>query len=473
MAVPVPGLYSPTSTSIVVDPFIAQSPEESRRLAIDAGLLKGFLRGIDFRRNVAAGLMLAFLVFCWSGAGWVLLSVWLFAGLVLLMVRCPMERRFQCDRFSGDRNIRAAFVRSMVPLYAVHGGVWGIALVFSFERLSLYDQMGSWLVLACAASAPLTSIALVPALQKAYTNTLFAGVMAVLLMSTSFSLTAIEVPHYLLLAITVAFWVLLNRFARGIYRGQYEQLGLQHDLELKAQEAHAAVETKNRFLAVAAHDMRQPVMALSLYAEYLADFPEMKDELVPKIAATSRIVKDLFESLFDLASLDSGHVTLHVEKVRVADLLAGLGTQFGPLAAERGIRLRLHAAEGMLETDPVQLQRMIGNVLGNAVKYSPPGSSILLAFRRSGRRWRVQVWDQGIGIPPEDLTRVFQEFYRVHQAFEPGARVVEGVGLGLSIVVRLSRVLQTRLQLRSVVGKGTCFTFDVGDMPAGTPFSPA
>lgn len=172
MAVPVSGLYSPSTTSIVVDPFIARSPEEVRRQEIDAGLLKGFLRGIDFRRNVAAGLMLAFLVFCRSGQGPVLMGIWLVAGFAVLLVRCPMERRFQHERPSGDRNIRKAFVRSMVPLYAVHGGIWGIALVFSFERLSLYDQMGSWLVLACAASAPLTTISLVPALQKAYTNTL-------------------------------------------------------------------------------------------------------------------------------------------------------------------------------------------------------------------------------------------------------------------------------------------------------------
>ena len=469
MAVPVSGLYSPTTTSIVVDPFVAWSPEEIRRLDIDAGLLKAFLRGIDFRRNVAAGLMFAFTVFCWSGQGSALLGVWLIAGLAVLLVRCPMERRFQRDRPSGDRNIRESFVRAMVPLYAVHGGIWGIALIFSFERLSLYDQMGSWLVLACAASAPLTTISLVPALQKAYTNTLFVGVIAVLFLSPAFKLSPSEMPHYLLLATMGAFWLLMNRFGRNIFRRQSEQLGLHHDLSMKAHEARVAVETKDRFLAVAAHDLRQPVMALSLYAEYLVDYPDMKDELVPKIGAASKIVKNLFESLFDLASLESGNVTLRVENVRIADLLDNLGTQFRPLAGERGIGLRLRAAEGTVRTDPVQLQRMIGNVLGNAIKYSPPGSEILLAFRRSGARWRVQVWDQGIGIPPEDLQRVFQEFYRVHRSVAPGAPIVEGVGLGLSIVMRLSHVLQTRLQLRSVMGKGTCFTFDVGDMPANVP----
>ncbi|MGJ7580290.1 hypothetical protein ACSFA3_08925 [Variovorax sp. RHLX14] len=123
MAVPVSGLYSPTTTSIVVDPFIARSPAEMRQQDIDAGLLKGFLRGIDFRRNVAAGLMVAFLAFCWSGQGPALMGVWLVAGFAVLLVRCPMERRFQRDRPSGDRNIREAFVRAMVPLYAVHGGI--------------------------------------------------------------------------------------------------------------------------------------------------------------------------------------------------------------------------------------------------------------------------------------------------------------------------------------------------------------
>ena len=271
-------------------------------------------------------------------------------------------------------------------------------------------------------------------------------------------------PHYLLLGISVFYWWLLGHYGLGIHQNQTEQFGLQYDVQQKAREARAAVETKDRFLAAAAHDMRQPVMALSLYAEHLLAYPEMQPELAPKIAAASLAVKHMFESLFDLANLDSGQVILQVEKVRTAEVLDSLVVHFGPLAAAKGIELRVRGVAAVIRSDSVRLQRMIGNVLGNAIKYSPPGRRILLVARPHGDGVRVQVWDQGLGIPAGDIDRIFQEFYRVDRADAP---TVDGMGLGLSIVARLSKVLNARIHVRSTVGRGTCFTIDLGDVDDG------
>ncbi|MEJ7687394.1 MAG: HAMP domain-containing sensor histidine kinase [Variovorax sp.] len=232
-------------------------------------------------------------------------------------------------------------------------------------------------------------------------------------------------------------------------------------MALKEQEARSAVATKDRFLAAASHDMRQPVMALSLYAEHLVAYPEMHLELAPKIATASLAVKHLFESLFDLANLDSGKVVLHVQPVNVAEVLIGLVVQFGPLAAAKNIELRVRGADATVQTDSVRLQRMIGNVLGNAIKYSPSGTKILLAVRAHAGRVRVEVWDQGYGIPQGDMDKVFQEFYRVDRADTPS---IDGIGLGLSIVSRLSRVLNTQIAINSVVGRGTRFSLCVSDV---------
>ncbi len=451
----------------------ADSPlavEHDRQQSIEAGMLTHFLRGTRFRQGVGATLMGMFVVFCWGHANSAALLTWLAAGLSILAFRQKSEVRYQRSGAFENARMRRDFVKTMLPIYGAHGAMWGGSLLFSFERLPLYDQLGCWLVLACAASAPLTTVALVPSLQKAYTNMLFALLVGVMVVVTTFeNAAATDSPHYLLPALPLFFWWLLGRFGKGIHFNQGEQFGLQYDIALKEQEARAAVATKNRFLAAASHDMRQPVMALSLYAEHLVAYPEMHLELAPKIATASLAVKHLFESLFDLANLDSGKVVLHVQPVRVKDVLTGLGVQFGPLATAKNIELRVRGVDATVQTDSVRLQRMIGNVLGNAIKYSPPGTKILLAARAYAGRVRVEVWDQGFGIPPNDVDKVFQEFYRVDRADTPS---IDGIGLGLSIVSRLSRVLNTQITISSVVGRGTRFTLCVSNVSArDTPAS--
>ncbi|MGY4147944.1 signal transduction histidine kinase [Variovorax sp. PvP013_2] len=440
------------------------SPSRERERAIQTGLLTIFLRGSRFRQNVGGALMTIFVICCWGHAAAPALLAWLLTGLSIIAVRQRAEVRYLRSGAFDDDAAQAGFVRTMRPIYGAHGALWGFSLVFSFDRIPVYNQLGCWLVLACAASAPLTSVALVPRLQRIYTNTLFAIVVGVVLVMTATREAATEVPHYLLLGISVFYWWLLGHYGLGIHQNQTEQSGLQYDIQQKEHEARAAVETKDRFLAAAAHDMRQPVMALSLYAEHLIAYPEMQAELAPKIATATQAVKHMFESLFDLANLDSGQVILQVEKVRTAELLDSLGVQFGPLAAARGIELRVRGVATVIRSDSVRLQRMIGNVVGNAIKYSPPGRKILLAARRHDGGVRVQVWDQGLGIPAQDIDRIFQEFYRVDR---PDAPAVDGMGLGLSIVARLSKVLNARIQVRSTVGRGTCFTIDLGDVDDG------
>ncbi|VWX60547.1 Sensor histidine kinase [Burkholderiales bacterium 8X] len=441
------------------------SNDEALQRSVDIGLLEIFVRGTRFRQRVGGTLMGVFVVFCWGHVSSILLLAWLAAGLGVLMLRHRFERNYERPGAFDDAEVRAAFVHRMLPIYTVHGGLWGLSLIFSFDRIPLYDQMGCWLVLACVASAPLTSVALVPKLLKAYTNTLFV-LLVTILISRTLVIDSAQAPHILLLALPLFYWWLLGRFGKGILQNQREQFGLQFDIARKEQEARAAVQAKERFLCSAAHDLRQPVMALSLYAEHLVEFPEMHLELAPKIAAASQSVKSLFESLFDLANLASGQVRLNVEEVEVGAMLRGLALQFEPLAAAKNLRLHVHAGGGRIRSDRVRLQRMVGNVLGNAIKYSPPGKKILLSARHRGTSVEIDVWDQGFGIPEDDLDKVFEEFYRVDR---PDTASIDGVGLGLSIVSRLSRLLNTRIRITSAVGCGTRFSMSVSDLAESGP----
>jgi signal transduction histidine kinase len=135
-----------------------------------------------------------------------------------------------------------------------------------------------------------------------------------------------------------------------------------------------------------------------------------------------------------------------------------LRDQYEPVARAKDVELRMRTVRGELTTDPVLVRRMIGNVVSNAIKFTPPGKKVLISARTRGPTVLVEVWDQGVGIAPAELRKVFLEFYKVAGAGENA----EGFGLGLSIVARLAHVLDTRLSVRSRPGKGTVFRMSIG-----------
>jgi signal transduction histidine kinase len=274
-------------------------------------------------------------------------------------------------------------------------------------------------------------------------------------------------PHfnYGFLLLPLFHWWLLLRAGKRIYetaRNSFELLFHNHilinSLTQQRQAAVSAVAMKNRFLASAAHDMRQPVLALSLYADWLRNEPELVNEIAPKIVRATHAVNALFDSLFDLARIDSGQVRLHIERVDVAQLLHDLELQYRPVAEAKGLRFKVHMAPGTVLTDPIRVRRMIGNLLANAIKYTHEGG-VLLASRQSRDGLRVEVWDTGIGIAREHLRDVFLEFYKVADH----AGTSDGFGLGLAIVARLSHALGHPISVRSRLGRGSVFRVALND----------
>ena len=213
-----------------------------------------------------------------------------------------------------------------------------------------------------------------------------------------------------------------------------------------------AVETKNRFLQSAAHDIRQPVHALGFYADWLSSEPELVHEIAPKIVKSTKAVNALFDSLFDLVRLDSGQLRFRIESLPVSRLLQDLELQYRPMAEAKGLTFRIHVVDGEIASDAVQLGRILGNLVANAVKYTERGG-ILLAARRSAEGLRIEVWDTGPGIAPEHQAAVFREFYKV----PAHAGTEDGFGIGLAIVSRLTVLLGHRLSLDSRPGRGTVF----------------
>lgn len=233
----------------------------------------------------------------------------------------------------------------------------------------------------------------------------------------------------------------------------YHNARLIYSLRQQTRTAQEALIFKDRFLASAAHDLKQPVNALSIYAEWLGNEPEMSRELGPKILQASRAVNTLFDSMFDLVKLDAGQFRVSLQPVDVQRLFSDLEVQFQPLAAQKGLTLRVRApVVTYLQADPAILQRILGNLLGNAIRYTRRGG-VLLAVRRESRALRFEVWDTGIGISSDQQPRIFTEFYKV-----PSAGTEEGFGLGLTIVQRLAGLLGYSVSVRSRTERGSVFS---------------
>lgn len=221
--------------------------------------------------------------------------------------------------------------------------------------------------------------------------------------------------------------------------------------------AQMASANKTRFLAAASHDLRQPMQASTLYLEALGSEPlnEAQHALYIKLVVVANEMRSLLDALLDVARLDSGGVKAKFATLAVDRLFRRLDEDFAPSAMQKKLRWKLYWRHGeILHTDPNLLYTLIGNLISNAIKYTNEGG-ILVTVRKRGGRMLVQVWDTGIGISPEHGDRIFDEFYQINN---PSRSRAHGVGLGLSIVKRLTELLNCDLSWRSAPGQGTVFS---------------
>ena len=227
-----------------------------------------------------------------------------------------------------------------------------------------------------------------------------------------------------------------------------------------AERANAA---KTHFLAAASHDLRQPVQSLVLLTSALAlrlgDHPAAS--LVGSIEASMDALCRLLDAILDISKLDAGTVSPNVQTVSLGAIFARLEGEYRLRAAEKGIAFRSVPTDVTLHADPALLERIIRNLVENALRYTDRGR-ILLGCRRGRGSLRIQIFDTGIGIPPEHLERIFHEFYQISN---PTRDRGKGLGLGLAIVERLARLLGYRVHVASRPNRGSCFTLEI-PMPA-------
>lgn len=231
-----------------------------------------------------------------------------------------------------------------------------------------------------------------------------------------------------------------------------ERRRAEAELRRAREEADRANEAKSKFLAIASHDLRQPVQSLYLFCAALADrlqgHPGLP--LLDNMRQGLDSLKGLLDGLLDMSRLESGKIAAAPVDVRLNQLLGRLVAEYGPRAAQKGMELRAVPSRAWVRSDPAHLERILRNLIENALRYTRRGR-ILLGCRRCGPEVRIEVWDSGIGIPQDRLGEIFDEFTQL------GERSGRGLGLGLAIVRRLAQLLGHRVTVRSVEGKGSVF----------------
>ena len=252
----------------------------------------------------------------------------------------------------------------------------------------------------------------------------------------------------------------VNRMAEALQAHQAElEVRVAHATARLAAEKAAAEQAnmaKSRFLASASHDLRQPLHALTLFVEALKariNYPEVRT-LVEHIEASTAAMETLFNTLLDISRLDAGVIEVKPVHFAADHLAARIRQQFSALAAEKGLSLRIRPAPFHLYGDPLLLERILLNLVSNAIRYTEKGG-IVVGWRRRGRQVRIEVWDSGQGIPEGKLQSIFQEFV---QLGNPERDRAKGLGLGLAIVSRLGRLMGCRVEVRSRPGHGSVFS---------------
>lgn len=391
--------------------------------------------------------------------GWWLLAVYAIAGSRYFLwhqfnrtaLTVQNTRRWRLFAFCGSGLNGFTWGLGGIVLYAAHSP--------ASQFLLLITQFGMGAG-AAYASAPAFAAAMAYLLPS------------VLLSSVPFFLEGDSV-HVTLGAMLFVFVAAATHFTYGISQTiaraislRFENIDLIHELRnqtLAAEQAREAAEeanvAKSRFLAAAGHDLRQPLHALGFFVDALQEHSLSADgrAVVGNIRRSVDAMEDLFNSLLDVSRLDAGIVRPRIAIIPLAPLMDRVRLEFEPAAQQKNLELAVVRNSLFIRSDPVLLERIMRNLVANAVRYTDNGK-VILGARRTAETVRIEVWDSGRGIPKDKHREIFQEF---RQLDNPQRDRRKGLGLGLAIVDRLVRLLDHRLELQSQPGKGSMFAIAV------------
>jgi signal transduction histidine kinase/CheY-like chemotaxis protein len=430
--------------------------------------------------GIVATILLAGGVFLLNEAATVTtkLVAWAIANIVLLLRILQLSVRFNRQPRPDDETREWGL--QITRLAMLSGALWGMTSWLFLPTTTIHQEafieIGIPMIVMGGAGAQASYRPLVSGFVLVVTAVFCAGLARIA-----------DRFHLLLALIEAVFPVCVLMFARDQERtvraaidlgfekeALIRDLTIQHDTTKRAhQEAEKALQVaekadraKTRFLASATHDLRQPMHAIGLLVGLVRERALDQDvsSVFESIYELVQRMERLFIALLDLSKFDAGAVRVNLSNVVLDDVLEEIELSESPIAASKNLMLRVHRCSLCVRSDPALLNRMLRNLVENAIRYTERGR-VVVGVRRGHGTIRLQVLDTGLGIARKDQERIFEEFVRCDAGLRSGKH---GLGLGLSIVQRSAQLLGHRLSVRSELGRGSCFEIEMPRAETGS-----
>ena len=436
---------------------------DENNLRIRADQLRARLRLYPTMAGGQALLAPMFVRLLWDQAPHRVLLIWLSSMLAMHAVEMLVWWRYH--KQTGSVGECRAWNRRFILMTTAVGLLWGCTALWFFPPELAYQAMLICVMLGLAAGAV--------TMNPVYPPALYIYVLCVTLPLIFRVLAEDDATHFTLVGMLLLFLVVILNAGRELSKiflaslwQRYENLSLVEQLteqkdraDQARDEAMVSSRDKSRFLAAASHDLRQPLQALVLFNEALQDVA--KDEetrhLSRQIGSSVSALMDMFNELLDVSRLDAGVVEARWQHFELQPLFDRLLVDFSPIAHAKGLGFEIQASGRVLYSDPNLLERILRNLVSNAIRYTEQGK-VSLRHHVAGGKLRLEVADTGMGMGQEVLPHIFEEYY---QADNPQRDRRKGLGLGLAIVRRIEDLLGCKVAVESVPGKGSVFSLSV------------
>lgn len=402
---------------------------------------------------------------------WLLLG-WLGVSLTILAYRHKLKLRSAQGMALASVARKRQFINKYSLAWTANAFTWGASGWLFFANIPVQNQYIGAMILFVVGFVGVLNLHAQRKISAQFINVLMgtqvAGGLVYIGLIDNANTTSLQYAHLAsLLVVWLIFHILDNRFY-GSYR---KNLILYHQnssliqslnrrttqLEQEKQVALNASQVLQRFYSNAAHDIRQPVYALKVYADLAMEDITQVPQLMPKINASCNAVEALFSSLFDYEKIKSGFINVAHQTVDIDAVVEELELKFRPLAKARNLQFRVNNISGFLNTDQELILRILTCFVTNAIKYTTSGG-VLLAVRKSKTSIDFEVWDTGCGIDKANHELIFEEFYKVGEH----AHTDDGLGLGLCVVKRLSAFAEnSSITMQSRLKRGSVFRFSM------------
>lgn len=385
------------------------------------------------------------------------LGLWFGAlGLISVLRLCVIRAYFQ----SADDERQAAFWGPSLWVGTLAAGcLWGVWPMLFYEHLHSVNLMFISTVFAGMVAVSSASGNVYLPMFATFSMPLTIPLAIAHLTSNNKELWATGLLLLVFLAVNTFLALRGNRSSRELIVARFENQALMEKLAEEKQIAERAVIAKSRFLASASHDLRQPLHAIGLFLNALRnrESNEGRLKILDDLDSSTDALKTLFNSLLDMSRLDAEIIVCNPKHFMLQDVLVPVQVSLEPQAAAKGITMKMDGGDFALYTDPILMERVLRNLISNAVQYTESGS-IRLWCEKAGSHVIVHLEDTGIGIPAHAADEVFSEYVQLNN---PERDRGKGLGLGLAIVRRLASLMDMSISMDSSVKVGTRFSMSV------------